>query len=110
MAFLDSGVGGLPYLHWVRSELPGECYAYVADNGGFPYGTKPADEVVALVVNRVARIIEFLDPKMIVIACNTASVAALGELRRLFAVPFVGVVPAVKPAAKRSSNGRIVFP
>jgi glutamate racemase len=107
IAFLDSGVGGLPYLEWVRQRLSTENYVYLADNEGFPYGTKPAAEVVRIVVDRVKRMIQAADPKLVVIACNTASVAALAELRRRFDVPFVGVVPAVKPAAENSVNRRI---
>lgn len=107
VAFLDSGVGGLPYLKWVRDALPSENYVYVADNAGFPYGTKPAAEVVSIVSDRVERTIRSEEPKAIVIACNTASVAALADLRNQFPVPFIGVVPAVKPAANLSRNGRI---
>ncbi len=107
IGFLDSGVGGLPYLNWVQSRLPNEHYIYVADNARFPYGTRPADELKSIVVNRVGRLIAEFNPKSIVLACNTASVVALTVLRETFDVPFVGVVPAVKPAALRSKAGRI---
>jgi glutamate racemase len=107
IAFLDSGVGGLPYLEWVRSRYPDEHYIYLADNALFPYGTKASDSLRSIIVDRVGNLIRAYGPKIIVVACNTASVVALATLRRTFGVPFVGVVPAVKPAALRSKVGRI---
>ena len=107
IVFLDSGVGGLPYLKQVREILPRESYVYVADNAEFPYGEKQAEEVRSVVVERVRLIEHVFDPKTVVIACNTASVAALSVLRESFDFPFVGVVPAVKPAAEQSAVGRI---
>ncbi len=105
IAFLDSGVGGLPYLEWVRSRLPAESYVYVADSAHFPYGEKSAESLEEIVLATTEAIIDSFSPRLIVVACNTASVAALSALRSRFSVPFVGVVPAVKPAGKIDEGG-----
>ena len=107
IAFLDSGIGGLPYLHWVRQRLPGERYIYLADTEEFPYGEKSNKELIRVVSMRIATVIDKFSPKLVVIACNTASVATLKALRERFSIPFVGVVPAVKPAAESSPTGKI---
>ena len=103
----DSGVGGLPYLARIRELLPDENYVYMADRANFPYGEKDDDLLRELVVEAVGRLIDRCDPKLMVIACNTASVVALDELRRRYQVPFVGVVPAIKPAAEISRRRAI---
>ena len=104
----DSGVGGLPYLEAARRLLPGELYVYLADRAGFPYGTKGREEIEALVLDRLGRLVTAFDPKAIVIACNTASQAALAAARGRFpGLPIVGVVPAIKPAAERTRTGTI---
>ncbi|MFW6343690.1 MAG: glutamate racemase [Sediminispirochaetaceae bacterium] len=103
----DSGVGGLPYLQQLREMLPGEFFAYVADTAYFPYGEKRADELTSILHTQMRLIIERLNPKLVVVACNTASVVALSGLRDAFGIPFVGVVPAVKPAAEGTINGNI---
>lgn len=105
IAFYDSGIGGLPYLCWARDRLPGERFVYVADDAHFPYGEKSPEELRPIVVATVGRMLSRLQPKLVVVACNTATVVALAALRSSYSVPFVGVVPAVKPAAERS-NGR----
>jgi glutamate racemase len=108
IAFLDSGVGGLPYLQWVRGHLPDENFVYLADREHFPYGTKTADDVFAAVAQGVGKCIAAFNPKLFVLACNTASVSALERLRREFpGKTFVGTVPAVKPAAQYSRNKRV---
>ncbi len=108
IALMDSGVGGLPYLERARSILPGEAFVYLADRAGFPYGTKTAHEIEALVIDRTRRLVERFSPKALVIACNTASQAALAAARRVFpGLLIVGTVPAVKPAAERSRSGVI---
>lgn len=108
VAFLDSGVGGLPYLAWARERLPAERFVYLADRANFPYGPKSPADVLRAVVSAVESLLRIVNPKAIVIACNTATVVALAELRRSFpAVPFVGVVPAVKPASEHSAHRRI---
>lgn len=108
VAFLDSGVGGLPYLAWARERLPAERFVYLADRANFPYGTKSADAVLGAVTAAVESLQRTEDPKAVVIACNTATVVALEALRRRFpAVPFIGVVPAVKRASEHSAHRRI---
>ena len=108
IAFLDSGVGGLPYLEMAREHLPKENFIYLADRKNFPYGTKSAEEVFAAVAVLTDRILAAEKPKVFVLACNTMSVVALTRLRKLYPrLPFVGVVPAVKPAAERTKVKRI---
>jgi glutamate racemase len=101
-------VGGLPYLQWVRRRLAGENYIYLADRKHFPYGPKSPEEVFHAVAEGVQKLIGAFDPKLIVLACNTASVNALERLRGEFPDKiFVGTVPAIKPAAEYSKNKRI---
>jgi len=107
IAFLDSGVGGLPYLARARERLPGTRFVYVADRENFPYGEKPRAAIVAAVSSVAERVIARENPRVIVIACNTASVVALPALRARYRLPFVGVVPAVKPAAALSRSRRV---
>ncbi|MCX7788780.1 MAG: glutamate racemase [Spirochaetes bacterium] len=108
IAFFDSGVGGLPYLRWAKEHLPNENYVYLLDRANFPYGTKTKEEVLGIVLDGISRLIVKVHPKIIVLACNTATVVALQKLRTLYpAIPFVGVVPAVKPAAERTHGKRI---
>lgn len=97
----DSGVGGISILREIRRQLPLEDVVYFADTANCPYGSKTKDELRAL-TSSIARFLLDRGAKLIVVACNTASVAALSALRATFPVPFVGVVPAVKPAALMS--------
>lgn len=107
VVFLDSGIGGLSYITAARKMMPSEQFVYVADNRYFPYGDKDSAVVLRRVTELVGTCIDAYTPKAIVIACNTASVIALAELRRQYAVPFIGVVPAVKPAAENSKTRKI---
>jgi glutamate racemase len=107
LLFYDSGAGGLPYLALARTRLPGERFVYLADRDNYPFGEKEAEELRGVVLQTVGLAVERFAPKMVVLACNTASVVALEALRLRFPIPFVGVVPAVKPAA-RLRPGRIV--
>lgn len=108
IAFFDSGVGGLPYLAEARKLLPGATLHYLADDAGFPYGTKTVREVEDILLDRVRRLRARLVPRAIVIACNTASQIGLAALRRAHPdLPIVGTVPAIKPAAETSRTGRI---
>ena len=108
IAFFDSGVGGLPYLAETRKLLPGATLHYLADDAGFPYGTKTVREVEDILLDRVRRLRARLVPRAIVIACNTASQIGLAALRRAHPdLPIVGTVPAIKPAAETSHTGRI---
>ena len=102
---LDSGVGGLSVLRHLRLELPAERFLYFADQAHIPYGPRPAAEVLAFTA-AITRFMLARDAKLIVVACNTATTAALDSLRQLFPdVPFVGMEPAVKPAAAQTRSG-----
>lgn len=107
IAFFDSGVGGIPYLQWLRERLHEENFVYLADRENFPYGEKDDHTLRELILRSVGRFIEKSSPDLMVIACNTASVVALAELRKSFDIPFVGVVPAIKPAAALSRQKSI---
>lgn len=104
---LDSGVGGLSVLDDVRGLLPAIDISYVADNAGFPYGTKTEMEVATRVCALAGRLTERLRPDLLVIACNTASTIALAHARAVLDVPVVGTVPAIKPAAEQSKSRAI---
>ncbi len=103
----DSGVGGLSVLAETRKLLPHAPVVYVADNGGFPYGTKTELEVATRVCAVLGRLTERCQPRLAVIACNTASTIALAHVRAVLEVPVVGTVPAVKPAALATRSGVI---
>lgn len=106
-AFLDSGSGGLPYLaQLVLHESEASC-VYVADTAHFPYGEKTREEVISFAEQTVSRMIDIFSPDVIIIACNTISVAALEPLRARFNIPFVGTVPAIKTAASISRSRTI---
>ncbi len=105
--FFDSGIGGLPYLSYMREKAPHYCYKYLADSKNFPYGTRSSSEIKNIVTDAIGIFIEKQAPSIIVIACNTATVTALETLRKTYDIPFVGVVPAIKPAAGISEKGRI---
>jgi glutamate racemase len=108
VAVFDSGIGGLPYLATARAALPAERFVYLADRELFPYGTKTRDEVRDRVLELVGRLVTGYNPKALVIACNTASQAALEDARDAHpGLPMVGTVPAVKPAAERTRTGTI---
>ncbi|HPT70593.1 MAG TPA: glutamate racemase [Syntrophomonas sp.] len=102
----DSGIGGLSVWSQLIKEIPAESMIYVSDSGYAPYGTKPK----SFIINRSRMITRFLldeGCKLIVVACNTATGAAISVLRKEFSVPFIGVEPAVKPAAAASITGHI---
>jgi len=101
----DSGVGGLSVLRALRAELPSESFLYFADQGHVPYGARPLEEIQAF-SEAISRFLLGRDAKLIVVACNTASAVALHPLRQTFAaIPFVGMEPAVKPAAAQTESG-----
>ncbi|MFV1949927.1 MAG: glutamate racemase [Anaerolineales bacterium] len=105
IGIFDSGVGGLSVLREIRDQYPGEDLIYIADQIHVPYGTRSRQQVLEYSEG----IIRFLireDVKIIVLACNTASAVALADLRKKYTVlPFVGMEPAVKPAAEETSTG-----
>jgi len=103
----DSGVGGLTVLAELRKLLPGAPVIYAADTAGLPYGEKTEAEVAARVAGLLGRLSERYHPRLITIACNTASTIALGMVREVLHVPIVGTVPAIKPAAALTKTGVI---
>lgn len=107
LLLFDSGVGGLSVLAEVRKLLPDAPVIYAADNGGLPYGTKSEAEIAARVCGLLGRMAERYHPRLICIACNTASTIALGMVRDVLNVPIVGTVPAIKPAAALTRTGTI---
>jgi glutamate racemase len=106
VVFVDSGKGGLPYFEFFRARNPGVNAVYAADTEHFPYGKKSKVELVALLSAFVETLDRRYAPALVALACNTASVSALEELRAAFPhIPFVGTVPAVKPAIENSVTG-----
>jgi len=103
----DSGVGGLSVLDEVRALLPQAPVIYAADTAGLPYGSKSEAEIAARVSGLLGRMTERLHPRLVCIACNTASTIALAAVREVLEVPIVGTVPAIKPAAACTQTGVI---
>jgi len=98
----DSGLGGLTVFREIAAARPDARYIYVADDAVFPYGGIAEADLIARVTGLMGELIAEHAPDLVVIACNTASTLVLPELRRHFAVPFVGTVPAIKPACAAS--------
>lgn len=103
----DSGVGGLTVYAETRKLLPDAPVIYAADLAGLPYGTKSEAEIAARVAGLLGRMSERYQPRLICIACNTASTIALAMVRDALEVPIVGTVPAIKPAAQITRTGVI---
>lgn len=106
IGIFDSGSGGLSVLKEIRRLLPGERYVYYSDNANCPYGDKSAE----FVIGRARAITEHLLSEgagIIIVACNTATAAAISTLRAEYNVPFIGMEPAVKPAAVATRSGVI---
>ena len=103
----DSGVGGLTVLAELRKVMPQARVIYAADMAGLPYGAKSEAEVAARVAGLLGRMTERYDPRLVCIACNTASTIALAMVREVLEVPIVGTVPAIKPAAAITRTGVI---
>jgi glutamate racemase len=107
LLFFDSGVGGLSVLGPTRELLPTAPIVYAADSAGYPYGTKPEAEIAWRVPALLGRLVERYQPRLVVIACNTACTIALDHVRAALDVPVVGTVPAIKPAAEATRSGVI---
>src|SRR6204780_2663178 len=103
----DSGLGGLTVYREVAAARPHVDFLYVADDAGFPYGDLQEPALVSRVVALMGELIETHRPDLVVIACNTASTIVLPDLRKKFALPFVGTVPAIKPACANSVTRRV---
>lgn len=103
----DSGLGGLTVFSEVLKARPDARYVYAADDAGFPYGRLSEAVLAERVVSVMERLIGLHDPDLVVVACNTASTVVLPHLRERFSVPFVGTVPAIKPAAQMTRTGYV---
>ena len=106
IGIFDSGLGGLTVWREVRRQLPAEDVIYFADSRNCPYGHKSADEIVVLAKNIVDGMLT-AGCKLVVVACNTATAAAIDELRQSYPIPFVGMEPAIKQAALNTRTGRV---
>jgi glutamate racemase len=105
IGIFDSGIGGLSVLKQIRYLLPDEDILYFADQVHVPYGSRSLDQV-RLLSEEITRFLANQNAKVIVLACNTASAASLHYLRAVFPeLPFIGMEPAVKPAAERTKSG-----
>jgi glutamate racemase len=103
----DSGVGGLTVLREMRRQLPAERLLYVADLAHFPYGPRPQHQVRALALDIIAMLVT-MDTKLVVVACNTATAAALDTARERFDIPIIGVIaPGAQAAAAATRTGRV---
>jgi len=103
----DSGLGGLTVYREIAAARPQADFIYVADDAAFPYGAMAEPALVTRVVALIGELIAVHRPDLIVIACNTASTIVLPDLRRQFSLPFVGTVPAIKPACANSITKRV---
>src|SRR3954471_981736 len=102
--FFDSGIGGLSVLGPTLELLPNAPIVYAADSAGFPYGKRTQAEIATRVPALLGRLVERFQPRLAVIACNTASTIALDHARSALDLPVVGTVPAIKPAAEKSKS------
>src|SRR5579871_2322430 len=103
----DTGLGGLTVLREVVRVRPDAQYLYVADDAFFPYGHRSEEDVIARLVPLMGELISAHRPDLVVIACNTASTLVMPHLRERYFLPFVGTVPAIKPACAASKTKRV---
>jgi glutamate racemase len=103
----DSGLGGLTVYREVVRALPEARYLYVSDDAFFPYGSRDEAALIARVLELMAELVATHRPDLVIIACNTASTLVLPQLRARFQVPFIGTVPAIKPACAASVSKRV---
>lgn len=106
IGFFDSGVGGTSIWKAVQERLPFENTVYIADSVHAPYGERSKEEILTLSRNNTSYLLN-KGCKLVVVACNTATTNAIAHLRMEFKVPFVGIEPAIKPAALQSKTGKI---
>ncbi len=103
----DSGVGGISVFREIKQQLPHVSIDYLFDNAFYPYGQLSETQLVERITSLISRVVETESPALVVIACNSASTAALPALRECLKIPVVGVVPAIKPAASHSKQNAI---
>lgn len=106
IGLFDSGIGGTSIWREIHQLLPSEDTIYLADSINAPYGQKSKDEIIALSCKNTELLLE-LNSKLIVVACNTATTNAIRELRAKYDIPFIGIEPAIKPAALNSKTQTI---
>lgn len=103
----DSGVGGLSIFEEVQRQIPGVELVFASDTAGFPYGIRSEPDLITRVDDVLGKLISAVAPDLAIIACNSASTVVLPIIRPKFETPFIGVVPAIKPAAAQSANRSI---
>ena len=108
IALFDSGIGGLTVLSHARRVLPSEDFLFFADRDHVPYGTKSVPAVRGFVREAFHFLVEQQKADAVVVACNTATSVAVDEMRRLYAVPIIGMEPAVKKALERDTERRVL--
>ncbi len=108
IGIFDSGLGGLSVVHTIQSLMPNESFVYIGDSQNAPYGTKDKMEVLTLSKNICDTFIE-MDVKAIVVACNTATSAAINMLRDAYDIPIIGMEPAIKPALEQKEGKILVL-
>lgn len=109
IGFLDSGVGGISVMREALKIMPNENYIYFGDSKNAPYGTKSVKEIRDLTFEAVEFLLE-KGAKGLVVACNTATSAAVAELRRVYPdLPLVGIEPAIKPAVEKKPSGKVLM-
>lgn len=108
IGFFDSGVGGISVMRRAVELMPNENYIYFGDSKNAPYGVKHADEVKKLTFNAM-KFFKESGVKAVVIACNTATSAAIKELRETYNIPIIGIEPAIKPAVESKKQGKIII-
>ena len=106
IGIFDSGVGGTSIWKEIHQLLPNEKTIYLSDSKNAPYGIKTQEEIISLSIKNTEKLIE-MDCKLIVVACNTATTNAIKVLRNSYKIPFIGIEPAIKPAALKSNNKAI---
>ncbi|WP_455168768.1 glutamate racemase [Aegicerativicinus sediminis] len=106
IGLFDSGVGGTSIFRAIHSLLPFENTIYLADSKNAPYGEKSKEDIIALSKKNTELLLDF-GCKLIVVACNTATTNAIKTLREKFTLPFIGIEPAIKPAALKTNSGTI---
>lgn len=107
IAFFDSGIGGITVLHQAMLTLPKEDYLYYADVDHVPFGRKTREQIITYTDDAV-RFLVGRGAQAVVIACNTATCSAIGCLRKKYALPILGMEPAVKPAVEEADTGRVL--
>ena len=103
----DSGIGGLSVMREARLLMHDQQFVYVGDDAGFPYGDWEEQALTQRMVGLFQTLMDRFQPRLAIVACNTASTLIMPALRERFTIPFVGIVPAIKPAAERTASGLI---